>query len=61
MMTLRDHRASTGESVESDVGSTSGQDRDTSPVPTHVGRDTVEIDVNALRHLVGTMRAKFRP
>jgi hypothetical protein len=58
MMALnRDDRTSTEESVES----TTGQDRSTSPVSTHVGRNTVEIDVSALRHLVDTMKAKLRP
>jgi hypothetical protein len=62
MMTLkRDDRTPTNESVESHVGSTAGEDRDTAPVSTHLGRDTVEIDASALRHLVDTMKAKLRP
>jgi hypothetical protein len=62
MMTLdSDHQPSAKESVESDVGSKSEQDRTTSTVPTRVGRNTVEIDVDALRHLVGTVKAKLKP
>jgi hypothetical protein len=30
-----------------------------SSVTTHVGHDTVEIDVSALKHLVATMKAKL--
>jgi hypothetical protein len=62
MMTLkRDDRTPSNESGESQVGSTAGQDRGALPVSTHVGRDTVEIDASALRHLVNTIKAKLRP
>jgi hypothetical protein len=61
-MTLkRDDKPSAEESAESDVGSKSEQDRSTSPVSTRVGRNTVDIDVPALRHLVDTMKAKLIP
>jgi hypothetical protein len=36
-------------------------DRSTTPVSTRVGRDTVDIDVPALRHLVETVKDKLKP
>jgi hypothetical protein len=61
-MTLkRDDKPSAEKSPESDVGSKSEQDGSTSPVSTRVGRNTVDIDVPALRHLVDTMKAKLIP
>jgi hypothetical protein len=62
MITLRrDDEPSADESVKDDVGLRSGQDRSTSTVSTRVGRDSVEIDVSALKHLVDTMNAKLKP
>jgi len=46
---------------ESEVGSTSQQDRSTSPVSTRVGWNTVDIDVPALKHLVETVKDKLKP
>jgi hypothetical protein len=46
---------------ESEVGSKSERDRNTSPVPTRVGRNTVNIDVPALKHLVDTVKDKLKP
>jgi hypothetical protein len=46
---------------ESEVGSKSEQDRSTSPVSTRVGRNTVDIDVPALKHLVDTVKDKLKP
>jgi hypothetical protein len=61
-MTLkRDDKPSAEKSAVSDVGSKSEQDGSTSPVSTRVGRNTVDIDVPALRHLVDTMKAKLIP
>jgi hypothetical protein len=55
-MTLRrDDEPSPEESAESE------QDRSTSPVSTRVGRNTVDIDVPALRHLVEIVRDKLKP
>jgi hypothetical protein len=61
MATKRVDKPSTHESVESDVGSEFGQDRSTPPVSTRVGKDQVEIDVPALRHLVDTVKDKLKP
>jgi len=62
MMTLDSNdKPSAEESVDSSAGSKSGQDRTNPTVPTRVGRNTVEIDVDALKHLVGTVKAKLKP
>jgi hypothetical protein len=37
------------------------KDRSTSPVSTRVGRNTVDIDVPALRNLVDTLNNKLKP
>ena len=34
---------------------------DKTPVPAHVGQNKVEIDAEALKHLVDTLRDKLRP
>jgi hypothetical protein len=60
-MTLKRDENFSAEAVESDTDLKSEQDRSTSPVPTRVGRSTVDIDVPALRHLVDTMKAKLKP
>jgi hypothetical protein len=44
-----------------DEGSGSEQERGTSAVSTHVGRNTVDIDVPALRHLVDTVKDRLKP
>jgi hypothetical protein len=59
MPPIRDDEPSAEESVEYDVGF--GRARNTSPVSTRVGRNIVEIDVSALRHLVNTIKVKLRP
>jgi hypothetical protein len=47
---------------ESDDGKQSGQeDRSTTLVPTRVGRNTVDIDVPKLRHLVSKMKSELMP
>jgi hypothetical protein len=46
---------------KSEVGSKSERDRSTSPVPTRVGRNAVDIDVPALKHLVDTVKDKLKP
>jgi hypothetical protein len=62
MMTLRtDDKPFAEESIKDDVGLRSGAERGTSTVSTRVGRDSVEIDVSALKHLVDTVKAKLRP
>jgi hypothetical protein len=63
MMTFNtNNKPVTDGSVESGDGVKSERnDRNTLPVPTRVGRNTVEIDVPALKHLVGTMKAKLTP
>jgi hypothetical protein len=57
MTPIREDKQSEKESAEHSTGS--GQVRRTSPVSTRIGRDTVEIDVDALRHLVETMKTKL--
>jgi hypothetical protein len=60
-MTLkREDKPSAEESVESDVRSESEQDRGSSPVSTRVGRNSVDIDVPALRHFVDTVKNKLK-
>ena len=44
-----------------DVGIGSEQERSTSAVSTRVGRNTVDIDVPALRHLVDTVKDMLKP
>jgi hypothetical protein len=62
MMKLKRHdKPSTEESVESEVGSESGQDRSTSTVSTRVGKGKVDIDIPALKHLVDTVKNKLKP
>jgi hypothetical protein len=61
MIPKRNDKPSSEESVESDVALKSEQDRSTSPVSTRVGRNTVDIDVPALRHLVDTVKTKLKP
>ncbi len=61
MTVIRADKPSTEEPVESDVGSESGRYRSTPPVSTRVGKDRVEIDVPALRHLVDTVKDKLKP
>ena len=46
---------------KSEVGSNFEEDHHTSPVPTRVGRNTVHIDVPALKHLVDTVKDKLKP
>ena len=45
----------------SEVSSKSQQDRSTPTIPTRVGRDAVDIDVRALKHLVDTVKDKLKP
>jgi len=52
---------SANESVESEVGLKPEQDRSTSPLSTRVGRNNVDIDVPALRHLVDTVKDRLKP
>jgi hypothetical protein len=59
-MTLKRDDNLSAEGVESDTDLKPEQDRSTSPVPTRVGRNTVDIDVPALRHLVDTIKAKLK-
>lgn len=54
-------KPSAEEAVEHDSGLQSGQDRSTSSVSTRVGRDSVDIDTNALRHLVDTVKDRLKP
>jgi hypothetical protein len=57
----RDDKLSPEESVESDVDLKARQDRSNSPISTRVGRNSVDIDVPALRHLVETVKDKLKP
>lgn len=57
----RDDKPSARESVEHDSGSESGRDRSSSLVSTRVGRNNVDIDPSALRHLVETVKDKLKP
>jgi hypothetical protein len=45
----------------SEVDSKSTQDRSSSTIPTRVGRNSVAIDVPALKHLVDTVKEKLKP
>jgi hypothetical protein len=61
-MTLkRDDKSSAEKSLDSDVDSKSGEGASTTPISTRVGRNTVDIDVPALRHLVVTLKDKLKP
>jgi hypothetical protein len=61
-MTLkRNAKPAAEEPAESDVEPKSEQDRSISPVSTRVGRNAVDIDVPALRHLVETVKDKLKP
>jgi hypothetical protein len=44
----------------SEVNSKSEEDRSSSTVPTRVGRNAVDIDVPALKHLVDTVKEKLK-
>jgi hypothetical protein len=61
MKVKRDDKPSPRESVKSEIDPKSEQDRSSSPVSTHVGRNSVDIDVPALRHLVDTVKDKLKP
>jgi hypothetical protein len=62
MITLRrDDKPSAEEAIKDDIGLRSAPDRGTPTVSTRVGRNSVEIDVSALKHLVDTMKAKLKP
>jgi hypothetical protein len=61
MIPKRNDKPSAEESVESDVALKAERDRSTSPVSTRVGRNAVDIDVPALRHLVDTVKTKLKP
>ena len=55
-------KQSTKEPVESHEGiKSTREDRNTTPVPTRVGQNTVDIDVPALRHLVGKLKSELMP
>jgi hypothetical protein len=61
-MTLkRDDQPSAEESVHPNIAIEFERERSTSPVSTRIGRNTVDIDVPALRHLVDTLKAKLTP
>jgi hypothetical protein len=60
MTITRAYKPSNEEPIKADVGSASGQDR-TPPVSTRMGKDKVEIDIPALRHLVDTVKDKLKP
>jgi hypothetical protein len=47
--------------TQDETGSESEQDRRASPISTRIGRNKVEIDVSALKHLVDTVNAKLKP
>jgi hypothetical protein len=57
MTPIREDKQSEKESADHNTGS--GQVRSTAPVSTRIGRDTVEIDVGALRHLVEIVKTKL--
>jgi hypothetical protein len=61
MIPKRNDKPSAEESEKSDVALKAERDRSTSPVSTRVGRNTVDIDVPALRHLVDTVKTKLKP
>lgn len=47
--------------TEGDHESKSAPNPGTQPVSTRVGRNSVEIDVPALKHLVETVKSKLKP
>jgi hypothetical protein len=57
----RNDKPSAEESVKHDSGLESGQDRSGSSVSTRVGRNNVDIDASALRHLVDTVKDRLKP
>jgi hypothetical protein len=57
MTPIREVKQSDKKSAEHNTGS--GQVGSTSPVSTRIGRDSVQIDVGALRHLAETMKTKL--
>jgi len=61
MRLKRSAKPAAEDSTESNVEPKSEQDRGGSPVSTRVGRNTVDIDVPALRHLVETVKDKLKP
>ena len=61
MKVKRDDKPSPRESVKSEIGPKPEQDRSSSPVSTRVGRNSVDIDVPALRHLVDIVKDKLKP
>jgi hypothetical protein len=61
MRLKRNAKTAAEESTESNVEPKFEQDRSASPVSTRVGRNTVDIDVPALRHLVETVKEKLKP
>ena len=61
MILKRNAKPAAEESTESNGELKSEQDRSASPVSTRVGRNTVDIDVPALRHLVETVKDKLKP
>jgi hypothetical protein len=61
-MTLeRDDKASTDESMESDAELPNPQNPGIAQLTTRVGKNPIEIDVNALRQLVDTVKSKLKP
>ena len=60
MTVKKDEKPSAEKSLESNVGLKPEQDQSASPVSTRVGRNTVDIDVPALRHLVDTVKNKLK-
>jgi hypothetical protein len=50
----------TNDDKVSEVNSKSEQDRSSSAIPTRVGRNAVDIDVPALKHLVDTVKEKLK-
>jgi hypothetical protein len=61
MIPKRNDKPAAEEPVESDVALKAERDRSASPVSTRVGRNSVDIDVPALRHLVDTVKTKLKP
>lgn len=57
----RDDKPSTDGSMESDAELPVPQNPGTTQLTTRVGKDPVEIDVNALRQLVDTVKSKLKP
>ena len=55
MTSMRDDKPPVDEPIESE------QNRNTPSVSTRVGKDNVDIDVPALKHLVNTVKDKLKP